>query len=194
MPAYSAVRRARSRRGRSVVHLCLLTLLFAGVVRANGDWVPLEEDGIHDPLSPAIAVLQQPREALSLLPPDAAGNQVNWVKALQEGYIEPRANILPGTPIETLDLDIIMKRTGDAAWVRFPHKVHTEWLDCSNCHESIFATKAGVTPMTMLAILSGQYCGRCHGAVSFPLTECNRCHNTAPIGPTSAQANPNAAQ
>ena len=27
-------------------------------------------------------------------------------------------------------------------------------------------------------ILDGEYCGICHGAVSFPLTECDRCHNT----------------
>jgi hypothetical protein len=28
----------------------------------------------------------------------------------------------------------------------------------------------------MLAILEGEQCGQCHGAVAFPLTECTRCH------------------
>jgi ribosomal protein L40E len=31
--------------------------------------------------------------------------------------------------------------------------------------------------MSMFAILQGEFCGRCHGAVSFPLTECRRCHS-----------------
>jgi hypothetical protein len=28
-----------------------------------------------------------------------------------------------------------------------------------------------------MLILSGEKCGLCHGAVSFPLTECKRCHS-----------------
>jgi hypothetical protein len=37
--------------------------------------------------------------------------------------------------------------------------------------------KAGATKFTgMFPILSGEKCGRCHGAVAFPLTECRRCH------------------
>jgi len=157
----------------------LLVLVAAGTVRAAGDWLLLAEDGLHDPANPALEALQEPSEALAALPPDAVGNQVRWVKALADGYIEPRSSIDPGTEIRTLDLDILMKRTGDAAWVLFPHKLHTEWLDCSNCHDQIFASKAGGTPMTMLAILEGRYCGRCHGAVSFPLTECARCHSVS---------------
>jgi c(7)-type cytochrome triheme protein len=137
----------------------------------------LADDGIHDPDNPAIKVLQQPGDAMSSLPRDTVGNLVRWVKALDQGYIQPRANIESGTEIHTLDLDVVMKGTGDAPWVVFPHRPHTEWLDCTNCHNGLFATKAGATPVTMLAILSGEYCGRCHGAVSFPLTECARCHS-----------------
>jgi len=158
----------------------LLGGTMAAAIATAGDWLPLAEDGIHDPENPAIKVMQNPADALSLLPPDAVGNQVRWVEALRQGYIEPRTHIESGTEIKVLDLDILMKRTGDAGWVIFPHKRHTEWLDCENCHDRLFATKAGETPMTMLAILSGEYCGRCHGAVSFPLTECDRCHSVKP--------------
>ncbi len=140
-------------------------------------WKPLTGDGVHDSSNPALFLLQDPADALSSLPPDAAGNRVRWVKALEDGYINPRTNIQPDTEIEVLDLDIIMPRTGSAKYVLFPHKAHTEWLDCSNCHESIFISEAGATPVTMLQILSGEYCGRCHGAVAFPLTECDRCHS-----------------
>ncbi|MCB1792681.1 MAG: hypothetical protein KDJ24_20395 [Gammaproteobacteria bacterium] len=148
------------------------------------EWTPLAEDGVHDAENPALVLLQEPGEALTMLPPDTAGNQVRWVKALRDGYIDPRTNIHPETKVNLLDRDVIMKRTGSANYVRFPHRVHTEWLDCSNCHDHLFAREAGKTPMTMLAILSGEYCGRCHGAVAFPLTECNRCHSVAPLAST----------
>lgn len=175
--------RPASRAG--VLMLLLIGLGAAAGTTAPREWLSLAEDSIHDPENPALLVLQEPREALSLLPPDTVGNQVRWVQALQGGYIQPRSSIDPGTELRVLDLDILMKGSGDSAWVLFPHKPHTEWLDCSNCHEKIFATKAGATPMSMLAILSGQYCGRCHGAVSFPLTECNRCHSVSPTVPAT---------
>lgn len=159
--------------------ILLFLLAIPGFVLAEG-WPPLAEDGVHDPGNPALDLLQEPAEALSQLPPDTAGNQVRWVEALRNGYIAPRTNVFPETKVNLLDQDVIMKNTGSANYVRFPHRVHTEWLDCSNCHDRIFAQQAGKTPVTMLAILSGEYCGRCHGAVAFPLTECNRCHSVAP--------------
>jgi c(7)-type cytochrome triheme protein len=144
-----------------------------------GKWRPLKDDGLHDPKSPAIGVLQEPAAALRVLPGDTAGNKVDWVNALRSGYIKPRAKIRADAKVRVLDTDILMTNTGDAPIVRFPHKTHTEWLDCSNCHEKIFKSKAGATRIGMLAILQGEYCGRCHGAVSFPLTECNRCHSVS---------------
>lgn len=76
-------------------------------------------------------------------------------------------------------MDIILENTGEMPMVRFPHKAHTEWLDCSNCHDAIFKKEVGANPINMFAILNGEYCGRCHGAVSFPLTECLRCHSVS---------------
>ena len=145
------------------------------------DWKPLAANGIHDPGNPALDLLQEPAEALSQLPQGTAGNHVNWVRALREGHIEPRTNIHPETKVNLRETELIMKNTGSEAYVRFPHKAHTEWLDCSNCHDKLFAREVGKTPMTMLAILSGEYCGRCHGAVAFPLTECKRCHSVPPV-------------
>jgi len=50
-------------------------LLVAGVAQGADprSWPPLRKDGIHDPRSPAMELLQEPREALAPLPPDAAG-------------------------------------------------------------------------------------------------------------------------
>ena len=158
----------------------VLCVTMATALVHAADWKTLIEDNLHDPEAPALEVLQQPAEALSVLPPDTAGNKVDWVSALREGYIEPRSFLRKEKNLELLDSEIIMKGTGDNYYVLFPHKAHTEWLDCSNCHEKIFKSKAGETPMSMLQILQGEYCGRCHGAVSFPLTECKRCHSVPP--------------
>ena len=40
-----------------------------------------------------LRMLQDPEEALSVLVPDTAGNKVNWVEALRQGQIEPRASL-----------------------------------------------------------------------------------------------------
>ena len=152
-------------------------LLLAGAASA-ADRLPLAKDGVHDPANPGTKLLQEPGDALAKLPPDAVGNRIRWVQALEQGLIAPRTNILPETKIKVLDLDILMPRTGEMPMVRFPHKQHTEWLDCSNCHETLFKSKTGSTKqMNMFQILQGEYCGLCHGAVAFPLTECNRCHS-----------------
>jgi c(7)-type cytochrome triheme protein len=158
-----------------------------GIAVAADKWLPLARDGIHDPSSPAIGVLQEPAEALSTLPPDTAGNQVLWMRALDEGHIQPRTNILAGTQVNLHTTDVLLKNTGEMPMVRFPHRQHTAWLDCSNCHEQLFQRQAGATKINMLLILQGEKCGVCHGAVSFPLTECLRCHSV-PRGSSEAAA------
>jgi c(7)-type cytochrome triheme protein len=161
-------------------------LLGAGLAAAAAKWTPLALDGVHDPTSPAIGVLQEPAEALSTLPPDTAGNQVLWVRALDEGHINPRTNILPETKVNLRTTDILLKNTGEAALVRFPHRQHTAWLDCSNCHDQLFQQTAGATKLSMFRILQGESCGLCHGAVAFPLTECGRCHSVLRGSPEAA--------
>lgn len=161
-------------------------------------WATLAQDGLHDPANPRLHLLQNPAETLSLLPPDldgnerssVVGNQVKWVRALEEGYINPRTNIFPETKIKVLDLDIMLMKqnSGEVPRVLFPHKQHTEWLDCSNCHEWLFKSKIGATNITMFAILNGEFCGRCHGAVAFPLTQCQRCHSVPFSAPIPAGA------
>jgi len=157
-------------------------------------WKTLAEDGLHERDNPALGSLQNPADSLRLLPPNTAGNQVDWVKALRDGYIKPRTHLRDTTRVQTLDTNILMKRTAEMPYVRFPHLAHTEWLECSNCHESLFKSQAGATPVNMFAILQGEYCGRCHGAVSFPLTECNRCHSVPRNSVPQTDAAPAAAK
>jgi c(7)-type cytochrome triheme protein len=171
--------------------LCIIhAAMAAGPVHGTARyWLPLAQDELHDPSIAALNLLQNPIAALSKLPPDGFGNQVDWVKALENGDIKPRGNIRSNSGIKVLDLNVLRKNTGEMDMVLFPHKQHTEWMACSNCHEQIFKSKAGATKFSMLDILNGEYCGRCHGAVAFPLTECKRCHNV-PRSPIVIPAGP----
>lgn len=157
----------------------LLGCVAAVALAAPTLWKPLASDGLHDPSSPAIGQLQEPAEALSPLPRDTAGNLVNWVRAIDSGAIQPRSSLLPGTEVRLRDDALIIAKYGSMPAVRFPHRQHTLWLDCANCHDRLFKPKAGANRFSMTAILNGEQCGTCHGAVAFPLTECNRCHSVS---------------
>jgi c(7)-type cytochrome triheme protein len=179
-----ANRKERHAMGKLLAALAfaILAALPRPVVHA-GEWLPLAKDGIHDPKSPALNLLQEPREALSRLPAGTAGNQVNWLEALEKGLINPRTNLLPGTEIRILDSDVLLNLRGGTPIVRFPHRQHTLWLDCGSCHEGLFKSQAGATKLSKIQILQGEQCGVCHGAVAFPLTECHRCHSVPRSGP-----------
>ena len=157
----------------------LLALTSAVALAATARWLTIAADGVHDPRGPAIGVLQEPREALGSLPPDTSGNQVRWMQALDQGHIQPRTNIQPETLVKLRLTEVLLKNTGEMPMVRFPHRQHTAWLDCSNCHDHLFAQVAGASGINMMLILQGEKCGLCHGAVAFPLTECQRCHSVS---------------
>jgi len=163
------------------MRLLLMALLATVHGNVSAEWKLLAEDGIHDPSGPAIGWLQEPRDMLSLLPNlDAAGagNQVRWAHAIESGAISPRrSRLLPTPPIQVLDLDVLLDVRGSMRVVRFPHRAHTQWLTCNNCHDEIFKAEIGANNLAMYNILNGEQCGRCHGAVSFPVTECRFCHS-----------------
>lgn len=133
-------------------------------------------DGIHDTQVNSIAMLQDPTKALADFPRDRR-DQVDWVAALDQGLIEPRADLLGETQMQTMDLDILMKNTQYMPWVKFPHLQHTKWLACSNCHPDIFIPKQDANSISMNKVLRGEYCGVCHDKVAFALFICERCHS-----------------
>ena len=83
-----------------------------------------------------------------------------------------------------MDMDIMLNLNGSMPQVRFPHRAHTMWLSCANCHPAIFVPKKGANAISMERILMGEQCGICHGAVAFPPTECARCHSVPHMTPT----------
>lgn len=131
----------------------------------------------YDPANPDLIKLQRHDEAAELLPKDAIGFP-DWMRALREGTIQPKAGLAPGATMNILDLDVIMKNTKEMPNVRFPHKPHTMWLDCSNCHPYPFEARAGSTQIVMADIFRGKYCGMCHDRVAFiTFFSCQRCHS-----------------
>src|SRR5581483_3318261 len=135
--------------------------------------LPPPEDGIHDADNDGTHALQPPLQAFDPLPKSNAGNRVNWVQSLNDKKIAPRWDRIDGNaePV-IMDLNIIRKVKGSMPDVVYPHKQHTEWLDCSNCHPGIFVPQNGANQITMASILLGQKCGVCHGKVAFPVSEC----------------------
>ena len=135
------------------------------------------DDGIHDPANPGTHLLQWPSEAFEGLPGTNDGNRIDWVKSLEDGLIAPRYELEdPDAEVFTLDLVIVREVKGSMPDVVYPHLPHTEWLDCTNCHDEIFVPAKGENQISMAAILLGQKCGVCHGKVAFPVTDCRRCH------------------
>lgn len=122
---------------------------------------------------------------LKEFPKDDYGHY-NWASAIRSSLIKPHSSLDGKKQLKVIeDTTIIPVTKFDPAPpdVLFPHKVHTMQMDCVICHPSPFKDKNGENPeMNMMKIISGQYCGTCHGKVSFPLSECFRCHSQpAPI-------------
>lgn len=140
--------------------------------------------GIGDPGKPASQAFKAGMgwhpQALSAagLPKDKYG-LVDWAKLVRQNIINPRHSLDPEEEeIPPLKMDVVIPAKGDfVSDVIYPHEMHTYWLKCDVCHPSIFVPAKGANEMTMVGIVQGQWCGRCHGKVAFPLTDCNKCHS-----------------
>ena len=117
--------------------------------------------------------------AFRVLPKTQLG-YVDWVAAIKQGVLQPRESLDPSVaPSPPLNLDIIFKTSHayPIPDVVFPHAPHTVWLECNNCHPALFIMKQGANPVSMERIIKGEFCGRCHGTVAFPIVDCFRCHS-----------------
>lgn len=116
---------------------------------------------------------------VSDLPKDQYG-LVNWADAIRQGKITPKGSLNPDEPdMPPMDLSFdIPTKSNFMPNVIYPHKIHTMWLTCTNCHPAIFLMNhtANNKNMTMPKIAAGEFCGRCHNRVAFPLSDCLRCH------------------
>jgi c(7)-type cytochrome triheme protein len=157
---------ARIRLGICAVALLILVGCTARAVEPVPEFaIPIPPDDEKHPI------------AFDFLPKTKLG-YVDWVAAIQQGIITPYGSITEGeVEMIPIDFDVVFPVKGDIPDVVYPHLPHTQWLDCRNCHPAIFKMKAGSNPVTMQKIVEGEYCGRCHGKVAFPLYDCARCHS-----------------
>ncbi len=133
-------------------------------------------DGIHDPANPDLSMLQLPSEIIGKLPRDSS-EQIDWAKSLVDKLIAPRASRIGDEEMVVWDQDIVFKDTAAMPHVSFPHKLHSMWLACENCHDAIFPAQRGKVDISMGSIYSGEHCGVCHGKVAFSPHNCERCHS-----------------
>ncbi len=137
------------------------------------------------PTPTAVAQTQQERpvidsvttweQAQEMLPKDAL-DEADWMAALHDGTIRPRASIDgDGDPqVAVFRWDFYFPGPDPSLDAYFPHSSHTEWLGCESCHPKVFRYRE--LEVTMDRIFEGEYCGTCHGVVAFALENCTRCH------------------
>ena len=145
-----------------------------------------------DTIRPAIEEILIADSVKKMLPIDHAGN-IDWMKAMRDGTIKPRDSVSNTSVSSTLEqgkfnfgFDFSFKGPAPMFDAYFPHSAHTQWVNCQQCHGPIF--KYRDTEFQMADVLAGNYCGECHGKVSFPpITGCERCHLDLPQQPNRAQ-------
>jgi c(7)-type cytochrome triheme protein len=131
---------------------------------------------LPEPFAPFAKENRDPNVIMKNFPVDAEGN-IDWVKAFKDNVVHPKESLDPAKPpTPPFNFDVEIPAVGSMPNVIFPHFPHTYWLDCGNCHPSIFIMKRGANPISMVKIVNGEFCGRCHGRVAFPISNCNRCH------------------
>ena len=116
------------------------------------------------------------------MPPSMYGNKIDWMKAESDGKINPKDS-MPGVSFDQPNM--IINRRDEPRSPKLPglpdiifsHSKHVVWNGCGMCHPESFAIETGKTEMTMKEIIAGEFCGRCHGTVAFPLNDCSRCHS-----------------
>jgi len=111
------------------------------------------------------------------MPMTMAGNGVNWSAGILSGSIKPQSYIKTKSQDMKFEKELLLEAEMSIIPPSiFPHKAHTVWLDCDNCHPDLFNIKKKGTHFSMAEILKGNYCGVCHLKVAFPMDECKRCH------------------
>ena len=114
------------------------------------------------------------------LPRERFGNWIDWERAENEGMITLK-DYLEGISVKKKPLNIpkdseVKPKAECMPDILFSHRKHTAWSGCELCHPDIFDVKKDGTKYSMSDIFAGKYCGLCHGRVSFPNADCQRCH------------------
>lgn len=105
------------------------------------------------------------------------GNGVNWVELLRKGMITPRATLEAEIKNSSRQKTITIETGSGVPPVVFPHRAHTDWIDCSSCHPALFSQgKDDGKEYKAPLFRPCRRCGVCHVRVAFPFNDCPRCH------------------
>jgi len=111
------------------------------------------------------------------MPLDRFGN-IDWLELKKKNIFNPIISLDGGAKDEIRDNQIIFESSSPTLNdVLFSHKVHSSWVNCSTCHPNIFIDELGGNDMKMSEMAQGEFCGHCHGRVSFSFADCLRCHS-----------------
>src|SRR3569832_2951252 len=106
---------------------------------------PPPEDGYHDPENSGTLILQAPKDAYVGLPTTEFGNQVDWVKAIDEKKLSPRWDrIFSNEEPFVMDLDIVRPVKASVPDVVFFFCLFLVWLVCAFCFLVFFFLLLGV--------------------------------------------------
>ncbi len=88
---------------------------------------------------------------------------------------------LPSSTSQAEYGDIIMNREAEKSEmppVVFPHWFHRIRFKCKVCHPDVFVMRAGANEVSMIKIIKGEFCGKCHnGKIAWAPLYCDRCHS-----------------
>jgi len=116
------------------------------------------------------------------LPRSMYGNKIDWIQAESQKLIILK-DTLPGysfpqqTQINNMRDEPLDSSLPGLPDIIFSHSKHVSWNGCGMCHPAPFAVENGKTAITMKQIIAGEFCGRCHGTVAFPINDCSLCHS-----------------
>lgn len=104
-----------------------------------------------------------------------------WLLLLLAPPVLAAALLVPRPPSYAEYGDIIMNREAEKSEmppVVFPHWFHRIRFKCKVCHPDVFVMRAGANEVSMLKIIQGEFCGKCHnGRVAWAPLYCDRCHS-----------------
>ncbi len=101
---------------------------------------------------------------------------IDWLQLKRLEIFKP-INSLDGKYVpEVRANQIYFKAKSKVKDVLFDHEVHSSWVKCSSCHPEVFKETL-TNNVKMVSMSKGQFCGHCHGKVSFTFADCLRCHS-----------------
>ncbi|PIZ23765.1 MAG: hypothetical protein COY49_01565 [Comamonadaceae bacterium CG_4_10_14_0_8_um_filter_57_29] len=116
------------------------------------------------------------------------GNGVDWMQTESAGLVKLIDRLdgvsAKGKPFLNPVDSTIAPHTNGMPDIVFSHDKHAVWNGCELCHPDLFPSveKNKAHSYSMNEIFDGKYCGVCHGKVSFPMIECQKCHSK-PVTP-----------